>query len=82
MDNKKNDTLEGFKKFSHDYVFYMQDLKTAVEGIGAYGKDTDYNELCAIYEEYSEVIEQISKAFFMFNEVLVLEDNNSEAKGV
>lgn len=82
MDNKKNDTLEGFKKFSHDYVVYMQELKNSVEGIGTFWKDTDYNELCAIYDESSEVIEQISKAFFLFNDMLSLESNtnNSEVK--
>ena len=77
MDDKKNGTLEGFKKFSRDYVLYMQNLKTQVEGVGTFWMDTDYNILCSIYEEYSDTIEQISKAFFMFNEMFVIENGNT-----
>ena len=61
-----------FQEFSHDYTQIMTNLRTTIEDLGGCWKSDDYNQFVSIYEQNSEVIDQMSKAFAMQGANLVL----------
>ncbi len=68
-----------FQEFSHDYTQIMTNLRTTIEDLGGCWKSDDYNQFVSIYEQNSEVIDQMSKAFASFGEILTTTSQKVDA---
>ncbi len=65
-----NQSGGNFQNFSNDYRTYMTTLRKTIEDLGVCWKSQDYKEFLAIYKQNAETIDQMSKAFASFGEVL------------
>ena len=71
MDTAKiNESGAKFQEYSEEYRNLMTQLRTTVEDLGACWKAEDYQAFLAIYEKNAESIDQMSKAFASFGEIL------------
>lgn len=59
-----------FQNFSNEYANLMNSLRSTIEDLGSCWKSEDYNQFVAIYQQNAETIDQMSKAFASFGEIL------------
>ena len=67
---KINESGLKFQQFSQDYRTDMMQLRSTIEDLGVCWKSEDYNQFVAIYQKNAEVIDQMSKAFASFGDIL------------
>ncbi len=65
-----------FQQFSQDYRTNMMQLRSAIEDLGGCWKSEDYNQFVAIYQQNAEIIDQMSKAFASFGDILTTTSAN------
>lgn len=59
-----------FQEYSREYSNLMTQLKNTIEDLGSCWKGEDYTKFTAVYTQNAETIEQMSKAFASFGEIL------------
>ncbi len=69
-----------FQNFSIRYSTEMNNLRNVIEDLGRCWKSEDYNQFLQIYQQNAEVIQQMSKAFASFGEVLTTTGTNAVQK--
>ncbi len=66
-----------FQEFSTEYANDMASLRSTIEDLGSCWKSEDYNQFVAIYQQNAETIDQMSKAFASFGEILTTTGANA-----
>jgi len=67
-----------FADFSSRYKNLMTQMRTTIEDLGTCWKSEDYNQFLSIYEQNSETIDQMSRAYESFGEILTETGTNAE----
>lgn len=66
-----------FQSFSQEYANCMNSLRSTIEDLGGCWKSEDYNQFVAIYQQNAETIDQMSRAFASFGEILTTTGANA-----
>ncbi len=64
-----------FQELSREYANDMTQLRSTIEDLGSSWKSEVYNKFVSVYEKNAETIDQMSKAFASFGDMLTSTSN-------
>ncbi len=65
-----------FQELSREYNNYMTQLRSTIEDLGSNWHSDVYNKFVSVYEKNAETIDQMSKAFASFGDMLTSTSNS------